>query len=141
MPGNTIRKVYLCRAKTTRIRSGDILHFYMSKDERFSASQTITTVAIAEQVINVSNTEDLIKLTAKRSVFSADEMGTMSATPQNPVKVIDFLLVGHAKPVIPLNKLVEEGVFNGRPPQSIAELSEDRYQALKPLLLLGVDLG
>ena len=40
-PGNTIRKVYLCRAKTTRIRPGDILFFYMSKDDSYAASQSI----------------------------------------------------------------------------------------------------
>ncbi|WP_244941528.1 hypothetical protein [Bradyrhizobium yuanmingense] len=32
-PGNTIRKVYLCNARTTMIKPGDILLFYMSKDE------------------------------------------------------------------------------------------------------------
>ena len=50
LPGNTIRKVYLCRARTNQIRPGDILFFYMSKDLRFAASQSITTVAIAEQI-------------------------------------------------------------------------------------------
>lgn len=140
LPGNTIRKVYLCRAKTTRIRPGDILYFYMSKDGRFSASQSITTVAVAEQVVNVTNTEDLIRITAKRSVFSAEEMAAMAPSLLNPVKVIDFLLVGHTQPTIRLEALVHEGVFNGRPPQSIAELSEDRYQALKSLLRLGFDL-
>jgi GNAT superfamily N-acetyltransferase len=30
-PGNTIRKVYLCRAKIMRLRPGDLLFFYMSK--------------------------------------------------------------------------------------------------------------
>ena len=44
-PGNTIRKVYLCRAKITRLRPGDILFFYMSKDDRYALSQSITTVA------------------------------------------------------------------------------------------------
>jgi hypothetical protein len=47
-PGNTIRKVYLCRAKTTLLRPGDILFFYMSKDESYAASQSITTVGVAE---------------------------------------------------------------------------------------------
>jgi hypothetical protein len=139
-PGNTIRKVYLCRAKTTRIKPGDILFFYMSKDESLAATQSITTISIAEQVINVSNTDDLIRLTAKRSVFSADEMGAMGATPAEPVKVIDFLLVGHTQPPIQLSTLVTSGVFSNRPPQSIAQLSEERYQMLKPLVRLGFDL-
>jgi hypothetical protein len=139
-PGNTIRKVYLCRAKTTRIRPGDILFFYMSKDDRFAATQSITTVSIAEQVINVSNTEDLIRLTAKRSVFSAEEMAAMDATPSHPVKVIDFLLVGHVQPPVQLATLLSSGVFSNRPPQSIAQFSEERHQSLKPFISLGFEL-
>jgi hypothetical protein len=42
-PGNTIRKVYLCRAKITRLRPGDLLFFYMSKDDSYAFSQSITT--------------------------------------------------------------------------------------------------
>jgi hypothetical protein len=139
LPGNTIRKVYLCRAKTTQIEPGDILLFYMSKDERLSASQSITTIAIAEQVSNVSNTDDLIKATAKRSVFSAEELASMAASATNPVKVIDFLLVGHSQPAVPLETLLQERVFNGRPPQSIARLPEHRYQARRPHIRLGFD--
>jgi hypothetical protein len=51
---------------------GDVLFFYMSKDESYAATQSITTIGIAEQVINVSTVDDLVRHTAKRSVFSAD---------------------------------------------------------------------
>jgi ribosomal protein S18 acetylase RimI-like enzyme len=139
LPGNTIRKVYLCRARTNQILPGDVLFFYMSKDPRFAASQSITTVAIAEQINLASSTEGLVHLTAKRSVFSAEELDGFNASPSNPMKVIDFLLVGHAEHPIELDVLVEKGIFSRRPPQSIAILSESRYQALKPLLRLGFD--
>lgn len=138
-PGNTIRKVYLCRAKTTMIRPGDVLLFYMSKDESYAATQSITTIGIAEQVINVSTTDDLVRHTAKRSVFSADDLATMNPRPSSPIKVIDFLLIGHLQPAVPLSDLLEQGVFNNRPPQSIAELGEARY-VLKPSLHIGFDL-
>ena len=78
-PGNTIRKVYLCRARTTMIDPGDILLFYMSKDESLAASQSITTLAIAEQVRDIADVDELIKHAAKRSVYSADEMRWMSS--------------------------------------------------------------
>ena len=55
------------------------------------------------------------------------------------MKVIDFLLVGHAEHPISLDVLVKDGVFSGRPPQSIASLSEGRYRALKALMRLGFD--
>jgi hypothetical protein len=136
-PGNTIRKVYLCRAKITRIRPGDLLFFYQSKDDNYAASQSITTIGIAEQILDVTTADDLIRLTAKRSVFSAEEIRGMQATTASPVKVIDFILVGHSRPTVPLNTLVGIGIFINRPPQSIAQLSEERYEELKPFLQLG----
>jgi hypothetical protein len=138
-PGNTIRKVSLCRAKITRLRPGDVLFFYMSKDERYEASQSITTIGIVEQVVDVVSGDDLIRLTAKRSVFSAEELGAMNASESSPVKMIDFLLIGHLRPPVPLDTLVMEHIFSGRPPQSIAELSGERYRRLKPYIRLGFE--
>jgi predicted GNAT family N-acyltransferase len=139
-PGNTIRKIYLCRAKITRLRPGDLVLFYMSKDESYSASQSVTTVGVIEQVGNITSAEELVKQTAKRSVFSAEDLTGMAPSELSPVKMIDFLLVGHSQPSVPLSRLVSAGIFNGRPPQSIAEFSEKRYAALKPLLQLGFDV-
>jgi hypothetical protein len=136
-PGNTIRKVYLCRARTTMIRPGDILLFYMSKDENLAASQSITTLAIAEQVTDISDADDLIKHSAKRSVYSADEMRQMNPEAGSPVKVIDFVLVGHTQPVVGLAKLQSLGVFGSHPYQSITLLSEQQYQALRGELEIG----
>lgn len=138
-PGNTIRKVYLCRAKITRLRPGDILFFYMSKDHQFALSQSITTIGIVEQVVDVITTDDLVRQTAKRSVFSAQDLNAMGATRNSPVKLIDFLLVGHIQPAVRLNTLVQQGIFYRRPPQSIAEIAEDRYTRLKPYVQLSFD--
>ena len=38
-----IRKVYLCRARITRLRSGDLILFYMSKDQAYAANQSART--------------------------------------------------------------------------------------------------
>jgi len=122
------------------IKRGDVLFFYMSKHESYAASQSITTIGIAEQVINVSTVDDLVRHTAKRSVFSADELDAMTPSPSSPVKVIDFLFIGHLQPAVPLSDLLAQGVFNNRPPQSVAELGETRYKILKPSLHIGFDL-
>jgi hypothetical protein len=139
-PGNTIRKVYLCRAKITRLRPGDLIFFYMSKDEAYAASQSVTTVGVVEQAADVTSGDELIKQTAKRSVFSGEDLTGMAPSPASPVKVIDFLLVGHSQPSVSLATLLSSGVFNGRPPQSVAELSEERYAALKGFLQLGFEV-
>jgi hypothetical protein len=136
-PGNTIRKVYLCRARTSMINPGDILLFYMSKDEELAASQSITTLAIVEQVNDIAEVDELIKHSAKRSVYSADEMRKMNPGGASPVKVIDFLLVGHTQPTVGLARLQALRVFGKHPYQSITMLSEEQYQALRGDLEIG----
>jgi hypothetical protein len=122
------------------MRSGDVLFFYMSKDPTYAASQSITTVGVAEQITNVTTQDDLIRLTAKHSAFSADDLREMKPTATSPVKMIDFLLVGHSEPPVKLDTLIGSNVFFNRPPQSIAQLREDRYARLKLHLRLGFDV-
>ncbi|MCA3260991.1 MAG: GNAT family N-acetyltransferase [Telmatospirillum sp.] len=139
-PGNTIRKVYLCRANITKLRRGDLVFFYMSKGEAYSFSQSITTVGIIEHVNHATTTDNLIRLTAKRSVFTERELDGWWASPDQPVMVIDFLLAGHLSPPVTLSSLLSSGVFNGNPPQSIAELGAAQYAALRPNIKVGFDL-
>ena len=105
-PGNTIRKVYLCRAQSKRLQPGELLFFYMSKDQRLEKSQCMTTVGIIERMVECSSAEDLIRFTAKRSVFSAAELKEMQAMSPSPIKVINFLLAGHATPPVPVHQLI-----------------------------------
>src|SRR5262249_30132760 len=97
------------------------------------------TAGIVEQVSNARSLDDLIRHTAKRSVFSAEELQMMGASTNSPIKVIDFLLIGHIEPPVRLDRLVATGVFSNRPPQSITQLSEARYIALKPHVRLDFD--
>ena len=76
-------------------------------------------------------------MTAKRSVFSASELAGRQKASEKPMKVIDFLLAGHSTPPVRLGTLLDKGIFNGSPPQSIARLDETRYLRLRPLLNLG----
>jgi GNAT superfamily N-acetyltransferase len=139
-PGNTIRKVYLCRAKTTQLKPGDLLFFYMSKGPSYAASQSITTVGVVEQVAEITTSDELIRSTAKRSVFSAKQLERMQNSDSSPVKMIDFLLVGHIDSPIGLQTLIALGVLSARPPQSITRLPAERYSRLRPHIQLGFDL-
>jgi hypothetical protein len=104
-PGNTIRKVYLCRAMTQQLRPGSIVLFYRSYSRGYVASQSITSVGVMEAVHQAMSLDDLVRLTGKRSVYSEEKLAAFEATAHRPVKVIDFLLVGHIAPVIKLNDL------------------------------------
>ncbi len=48
-PGNTIRKVYLCRAQSRQPRPGDVIFFYMSKTPVLAGSQCITSVGVVRK--------------------------------------------------------------------------------------------
>lgn len=139
-PGNTIRKVYLCRAQAKSLKPGDMLLFYLSKDERLEASQCLTTIGIVEQLRESKTVDDLVRMTAKRSVFSGEELKEIQTRAETPVKVIDFLLAGHISPPVSLDALVGAGIFNTRPPQSIARIDEERYLRLRPMMNLGFEL-
>ena len=111
------------------------MFFYMSKGDGFG-SQSLTSVGIVEGVRLSDELSDVIRLTAKRSVYSAEELSQMVDERNTPLKIIDFLLVGHLEPTIPLDQLVYEGVLRAAP-QSISHMPEPRYSKLKPLLKLG----
>ena len=119
-PGNTIRKVYLCRAQTRRLRSGDILAFYLSKDTRFKNYQSLTTLGVVDSIAEAMTLDEVVRATARRSVFSLSEIKELVDEKSTPMKIIDFLLVGHLQNPIELEKLKARGVLRG-PPQTIIE--------------------
>lgn len=133
--GNTIRKVYLSRAKTNALNVGDLVFFYMSKNDVYQYSQCLTIVGVVDGVTECNNLEELLEVTAKRSVYSHSDLEAMFAAQTTPVKAMDFLIAGHLKTnggkPPDLEKLEELSVIKGRPPQSIAKLDEDQYQNLK----------
>jgi hypothetical protein len=140
MPGNTIRKVYLCRAPTKRPKPGSVLLFYRSRSEGYVVSQCITSVGVVETVTQASSLDDLVRITAKRSVYSEAQLAAFRATKTDPVKVIDFLLIGHLEPPIELADLVKEGVFASRPPQSISYLPPPRLRPVRRRMSFGFEV-
>lgn len=132
--GNTIRKVYLSRAKTDAVNIGDLVFFYMSKDNFYRYSQCLTIVGVVDGVTKCRNLEELLEVTAERSVYSHSDLEAMFMEQTTPVKAMDFLIAGHIQTDSgtppDLNKLEELGVING-PSQSIAKLDEEQYQNLK----------
>jgi len=135
-PGNTIRKVYLCRAPAASIKAGDLLLFYMTKSDSSPISQCITTLGIVERVRETKDFSELLRLTGKRSVFSESELRQMLQRNDAPVKVIDFLLSGHMQRGIALEQAIHIGVLKSWP-QTICRVQEHGYEALKDIMRLG----
>lgn len=123
-PGNTIRKVYLCRAKSNLAEPGSILFFYKSSSKE-PPSQAMTTVGVLEQVTFANSTKDLMLKTGGRSVYSEEDLESWGASKEKPVKVINYLLIGYIEPHVDLEELKGLGVIKGNPQQSIYELKGD----------------
>lgn len=134
-PGNTIRKVYLCRAKSKLGEPGSLLFFYKSKSKH-EPSQSITAVGIFEELANANSTKELMTLSGGRSVYSEQELESWQASKENPIKVINYLLAGYIDPPVSLSELQEIGIFREHPPQSIFEIKENLGK-----LLLRAKLG
>jgi rRNA-processing protein FCF1/GNAT superfamily N-acetyltransferase len=128
-PGNTIRKVYLCRATTSELTPGSILLFYHVKSEHSALSQRITSIGVLEGDSQARSLIELQRLTARRSVFSVDQLNALDAQIENPVRVLDFLLVGHLREPLGIEECRSNGLLNS-PPQSIGRLSTQSYQRL-----------
>ena len=103
-------------------------------------SQSMTSVGVVEAMVDAHSLEDLVRLTAKRSVYSTLQLDAFQASPFNPVKVIDFLLIGHLDPAMQLPELIREGVFNERPPQSICCLSSRRFDPVLRRIKFGFEV-
>jgi ribosomal protein S18 acetylase RimI-like enzyme len=132
-PGNTIRKVYVCRAQTRKLKPGSVLVFYLSKCE-MNRSQHATSVGVVEQTQLAASLTDLMRAVGRRSVYTRQDLTIMNPREASPVLVIDFLLIGHIAPAVPLSTLLSDGVFSSRPPQSIKSVDEAAYLKLKPRL-------
>jgi hypothetical protein len=72
----------------------------------------------------------LRRLAGGRSVYSDVQLLAFDASPQRPVKIINFLLVGHIAPQIGLTELLQLGVFAGQPPQSIFGLDREKLVSI-----------
>jgi len=135
-PGNTIRKVYLCRARSNLGNPGALLMFYKGKST-LQPSQAITAIGVLEDMKLAKSTRDLLLMTGGRSVYSEKDLEHWQATPQHPVKVINYLLAAYTEPAVPITQLKTMGVFGTHPPQSIFRIEPTPLRQL----LRGAGLG
>lgn len=135
-PGNTIRKVYLCRAPSNLGPPGSILFFYKGKSSS-SPSQAMSAIGILEDVRLARSTRELLQMTGGRSVYSEKDLEGWQASTESPVKVINYLLAAYIDPAIGLKQLQESKVIAEHPPQSIFRIPRPRMNDL----LSQIDLG
>ncbi len=134
-PGNTIRKVYLCRAPSNLGPPGSILFFYKGKSQ-LPPSQAMSAIGVLEDVRLAYSTRELLQMTGGRSVYSEHALEIWGASTSSPVKVINYLLAAYIDPIIDLRQLKEMGVISG-PPQSICQIAPTNFRVLLSHVGLG----
>lgn len=135
-PGNTIRKVYLCRAKSMLGPSGSILFFYKGKSSSLP-SQAMSAIGVLEDVRLARSTRELLQMTGGRSVYSEKDLERWQASDLSPVKVINYLLAAYIDPAIGLTQLQKTKIIGEHPPQSIFRIPRSRLEDLLSLTDLG----
>ena len=121
--GNTIKKVYLCHASTTQLKSGDLLFFYVS-----SPIQAISSIGIIESVFRSNELFKVVSHIGKRSVYSFSEIEEMT---KQKVLVIEFRFIKHLTKNIKLQELKKKKIITAHP-QSIQILKN--YEKFKNIL-------
>ncbi|MBN2155714.1 MAG: GNAT family N-acetyltransferase [Candidatus Lokiarchaeota archaeon] len=129
VPGNTIKKAYLCLSNIKKIKKGDILLFYLSGEKK------LTALGVVDEIyVNQQDSNEIIRRVSNRTVYSQSEIEEMA---KKNVLVIIFIHKFYAKPTN-LPDLIKWGVIK-RAPQSIGEISHDSYIRLKENKVINAD--
>jgi len=113
---NTIKKAYICHAKTTQIKPGDLLLFYRTHDRK-----SIECIGVAEQIYRGRELDKVLPLVSKRTVYSKSDIENWL---QRETLVILFRFVRHFTPVKD-NLLKQAGIK--WPIQSIRKIEHEQY--------------
>ena len=125
--GNAIRKAYLCNAATNQVREGDVLLFYRSSDQRFSA------VGIVEEVIRSSDADEVMQFVGRRTVYSASEITEMARRARG-VLAIRFRQDRFLEQPLTLADMKMAGALRSWP-QSITRLRQEGMPWVRDLLV------
>ena len=103
IPGNTIKKVYLCHSPTRQLKQSDLLFFYVS-----SPIQALRSIGIIESVFRSDDLKKVVSSIGKRSVYNFSEIKEMT---KKGVLVIEFRFVTHLGQKISIQDLKNEGII------------------------------
>lgn len=115
--GNAIRKAYLCRAPSNKLRPGDTLAFVHTQ----AGTSCICALGTVEQTLRSQDADEIITFVGTRTVYSRTEIEELAA------KSVLAILFRHYGPVgsrILVTDMTAAGVLKGVP-QSVTEFSDE----------------
>ena len=119
---NTIRKAYLSHAAINKIEPGDLLLFYRSQDRH-----SIEVLGLVKEVHRTGRCEAIFDMVKGRTVYQVWEIDHMINSSDRDVLVLCFDLIEYFDKPVALGQLRKIGVAC---PQSICELSDEKYTAI-----------
>ena len=124
VPGNTIRKVYLCHSNIKSILPGSLFFFYVS-----APNSSIETLCIVEKTERFTDEESLSAAIGKRSVYSLEKIRDMIT---KEVIVISFRTIKHFSPISIVEMRAAKIIK--APPQTIGEIKEEMYAQINTVV-------
>lgn len=116
--GNTIKKAYLTQSRILKIKPGDIILFYRSRDKH-----AITSLGVVDQFYPNISPEEIMRIIGKRSVYSKDEIERLT----KKQSIILFRHHFHLKNKILLETMLKASILKGAP-QSPMQIDQAAYE-------------
>lgn len=122
--GNAIKKAYISKANTRKLKSEDLLLFYRSKDHK-----SITSLGVCEKVdYDVEEVEEVRDIVGRRTVFTDHEI--RGRIDSSSVTVILFKWHFDLSSPLHYQVLLDEEVITG-PIQTIQQIDENAYEYIR----------
>ncbi len=120
--GNAIKKAYISQRRIKKVKKGDIILFYC-----VHPIKKITSIGVIEAAYpGVNESDEIMKLVAKRTVYSPGEIDRM----KKPVMVILFRHHFHLENPLSLKILKEKNILSYAP-RSISKIKHENYIRIK----------
>lgn len=120
--GNTIRKVYICKANISSIEPGDLLYFYRSEDRH-----SVEAYGAVDAVIRSTDLTEIMEIVEGRTVYTKEKLREILISAKNGLLVLRFVVLGYIKPEVTSEMMKNHGVPI---PQTISTIDADSYETL-----------
>ena len=120
IPGNTIDKAYFCNSTTRKVKSGDLLLFYRSKDYR-----KITTIGVIEDAYyGDMNSEEVLRILSNRTVLNKEEIEKIT---RKKSLILRFRKLHNFSSPVQISTLIENNLIKCVP-QQIMRIEECTFE-------------
>jgi len=123
--GHSIKKAYLCHARTNQLSRGDNILIYRSHD-----ISALTAIGVVEDTLRSNDADSIARYVGSSTVYRYDEIQSLC---HKPVLVIKFRFAKELDKPVSLEELRENLIIQGQP-QSISKIPQEKIECIKALI-------